>query len=793
MASTEGDEIAWFLKSTRPVLLPSHEALTLPRGEFDVFIRNDLAENHNTDTSAQMVDQDEDGTEAISDFFAKITPSATTEITTGVQSIEMVESPAEKTGHPWTDALLSFDNKEEHVPNMNNQMFTENHDITHQSTTNALVDLFDELEDVVSGPQLRHILEAAWNYDPLATLKLIFNARSIHLGKSSRGIFYRCSGWLAQNHPLTLIANLQWLSRPVIEKKLKKEGEEDLGLVEVEKSGEDPTKFDVKHGVAHGYWKDLLNILALAVNKKLDVLENPRDVLNCKNPGIIKGKATKGRKVPFEKGVPKQKKPDPRQLRHETRESRHQAAIKAFEENHVYRALHLSISRLFAKQLQFDLTALRSDNSKAKSTISLCGKWAPSNDRFHDKHTFIVSSIAEIMYPQDSFDFPHSGENERELYLRYAREQYRKDTSALRQHLQIVEKDLSAKTYDNIKYDRLPSRAMKNYSSIFIERDFERFEEYIDRVAQGKANISGATLLPSTLVHQAKMARDRTVYENLLPISPKELVEEKIAALESKVADGQWATLVKRIKDSGTLSSSIAVCDVSGSMSSPTFHDKTCPMDSAIGLSLLLAEVTEPPFGGSFITFNDIPRVERVNLSTDLTSKVASMKGSKWGYNTDFVAVFEKLILPMALENKLKPDDMVKRVFVFSDMQFDAASTDSNERWRTSYQRIKARFKEAGYEMPELVFWNLAGGRGGGIVPKPVTVADEGTCLVSGYSQGMLKVFLDGGGFGEVDEEVEVDSDSEEVHVRKKARKDPIGIMRKAISHRAYLMLKVLD
>ena len=54
---------------------------------------------------------------------------------------------------------------------------------------------------------------------------------------------------------------------------------------------------------------------------------------------------------------------------------------------------------------------------------------------------------------------------------------------------------------------------------------------------------------------------------------------------------------------------------------------------------------------------------------------------------------------------------MVKRLFVYSDMQFDASQyKDSESGWETTHDRIVKAFKEAGYEMPEIVYWNLQGG-----------------------------------------------------------------------------------
>ncbi|KAL5608353.1 hypothetical protein FOBRF1_008850 [Fusarium oxysporum] len=857
MASSSESDLPWFLKSSYPVLFPFDDAVRLPQVEFEECIRQMIADRHKRSLLldkreahfAAMADADE------SETFTLVSNSTSAEIRQAMEATNLLshasqdsetirESPAAQEpeaeeakpaqSNPFMEGLISYGNQEP-SPNLENMMFTENGDLAYRSSQDALVDLFQELEEVVSGPRLKDLLTRAWQENPLATLRIIFNARSIHLGKSSRTVFYRCAGWLAQNHPLTLVANLCWLSRPVINKAEKKE-DDDLVLVE-EENDDDSTKFDVKNGVAHGYWKDLLNILAIAANDKLTVVDDPKEVLNIENPGIIRGKSInkprhrdgrrlrglhrgdrgrgKGRGRGRGRGShssgqemrEQNRKVDPKELRRETRENRHETAQVLFKTDPVYRALHLTIARLFAEQLKKDIQALRGDD-KAKRSISLCGKWAPSPDHFHDRHTFIVSTIAEIMYPRASIYHPMlSPRDDHEKYLRFAREQYRKDTSALRKQLEIVERDISVKKYENIKYDRVPSLAMNQYSKLFIENDAERFGKYLDKVAEGKANISGATLLPSTLIQKVRMggSSDRS--------GANKLLDQKVAEIEAKVLDGQWNTLVKRIKDSGTMDSCIAVCDVSGSMNSPVFKDKTTPIDSAIGLSLLLAEVAKPPFAGTFITFSENPRVEEVDLSKTLREKYWAMHRSEWGMSTNFVSVFEDLILPMALQNKLKQEDMIKRVFVFSDMQFnDASSSDSryyqgwaSERpssWSTSFERIKAKFEKAGYELPELVFWNLAGGRAGytgsggdPTAPKPVKADEDGTCLVSGYSQGLLKVFLEGGGFEEEDEEVVVEKD-EKGNVTQKTKKvkmTPLKIVQKAISHKAYEMLKVVD
>jgi hypothetical protein len=705
-----------------------------------------------------------------------------------------------------------------------NKMLTENGDVAFVTTKSSLVDLFYELTETALGDCIEEVLAAAWNDDPLATLKIIFNARSIHLGKASKPAAYHAMGWMYQKHPQTFLVNLPWLVRPVIEKKVstedKKESkstdvtatnpadsndDDDFDMVSEFGDAQEPSKknvgfqllstdaplgsnttqFDVKNGVAHGYWKDLLNMLALAVNGEFHAKGNVRKILN------VQGES--------KKRLRNWSAEEAKTRKHNTTKERHDRVLEKLKVDPTYEAFHIAVARLFASQLRVDSAALKS--AKGRRNISLAAKWAPSFGEFHDKHTFIASSIAEILHSHDSV-CPEVNESDRELYLKHARLAYRNVTvSPLRKFLAVVERDIAAETFANIKYERVPSLAMDRYQGLFVRKDETHFLEFLDKVTNGSAKVSGAVLLPSNLV--ARVSGYQHYRFQKLKGNAKASAIQGLA--EQQLLDGQWKSLVERIRDNGKLESSIAVCDVSGSMTYPCFADGTNPMDSAIGLALLLAEITEEPFGGCFITFSTTPTIQKVGGPSDKRSfseKVKYIQSSDWGMSTDFVAVFEKLILPLAIKNKLKQEDMVKQVFVFSDMQFDSAN-EGTERWSTSYERIEKQYKAAGYEMPTLIFWNLAATSGHVSTSKPVEADEPGTAMVSGYSQGQMKMFLDGGKFEELETEEEIkdeeiggsgdDGDLVGVRVSKKKKVDPISIVRKAISHPAYQMLKVVD
>ncbi|CAN1294561.1 Uncharacterized protein L728 [Linum perenne] len=141
---------------------------------------------------------------------------------------------------------------------------------------------------------------------------------------------------------------------------------------------------------------------------------------------------------------------------------------------------------------------------------------------------------------------------------------------------------------------------------------------------------------------------------------------------------------------------------------------------------------------------------------SSLKEKTEFIRRMNWGGSTNFYKVFDK-ILETAVANNLNEDQLIKRVFVFSDMEFHQASRiynygyggDNSEeeepketKWETDYKAIQRKFGEKGYKkVPEIVFWNLRDSRA-----TPVTGTENGVAMVSGFSKNLLTMFMDGGG-----------------------------------------------
>lgn len=749
----------------------------------------------------------------------------------GEQS-ESVLSSLDVAFHPFIDAFK----RQASLTN------TTNGALTYKTTLDNCLDLFYAIENVHPRDSDR-IFQAAWDQDPLVTLHIIFYARSIHHGKSDRESFYVAFGWLLKNHPQTALINLPQLTNPTCrtnaelnrKRKFNKSNKDDWEMIENQLL----ERVDFK---THGYWKDLTNILAIYAQGEFDTppatkmdfkaLRWPR-----KPKSGTKGSSVNEREIRHKLRLSmtpenrlkdaqlyikmnqedaKQAKLDAQQTRHQLRADRNAKVCQLLKTDLVYRSLHLTIARLFAVQLEKDMVQLEANKVAVLSgerkgayalgfNLSLAAKWAPSLGYSHDKHTFLATSIAECLFPNSQ-----DGES-RADYLNRARELYRmKYLSPLRKAIDLTEHHMHEGAWETVDFRHVPSICLQNTMPKFFLHAPDKVVEYMDSVADGTRKVSGATLGPHELVYKVREGGNiDPKLEKMFQIMPE--LRQKFIGAQGNMVNGQWDTLIQSIRETALLSTDekdkskkkkidlgdcIAICDVSGSMMCGGTSPETAPLNAAIGLSLVVTNLAKPPFNGALITFSSNPELFNIDTTKTFTEQVNEVCCSAMGYNTDICAVFTKVLLPMAKKHHLKQEDMVKRMFVFTDMEFDAEH-NGMDTYLTTHEFIKKEYRDAGYELPELVWWNLCSNdsyiyRKGMITP--VQKDEAGVSLLAGFSSSMIKTFFE----GDVDEDGDEDEDEildsqAQKPLQEKPKKTPIDFMLKAVHHESFKSLVVVD
>ncbi|XP_040376284.1 uncharacterized protein LOC102702727 [Oryza brachyantha] len=608
-------------------------------------------------------------------------------------------APASTTATTTGDAFLDLMDASFNKPTPRKAL-TENLSPTFVSSGNACLDFFFHVVPGTPPASVASLLAAAWGADPATALRLVANLRGVRgNGKSDREGFYAAALWLHGHHPATLALNAASVA-------------------------------------AFGYLKDLPELLHRIVNggastrkpgKKARLAANGLGFVARRGSGRGRGRGrgwfrssctrtrTRGRKQ-FRVGSAEQRiaaslENDRRLadkaavLRRSRRAENAARAVERYSRDASYRFLHDRTADLFADLLRDDMRKLADGSFRE---FSLAAKWCPSLDKSYDRSTLLCEAIARRLFPRGSS--PELGADLPDAHYAYrARERLRKAALVpLRRALKLPEVFISARAWESVVYTRVASVAMKNYKELFLKHDADRFNAYLDDVKAGKKKIAAGALLPHEIVHS---------------------LDE--GGSDGGVADLQWQRMVDDMRAIGKLRNCVAVCDVSGSMSG-------LPMDVCVALGLLVSELSDDPWRGRVITFSQHPQLHRIDGET-LSEKLDFIRFMDWGMNTDFQAVFDK-ILEVAAGAALSPDKMLRRVLVFSDMEFDQASAQP---WETDYEAIVRKYTAAGYgaAVPEVVFWNLRDSKA-----VPVTSNQKGVALVSGFSKNLLKLFLDDGG-----------------------------------------------
>lgn len=279
----------------------------------------------------------------------------------------------------------------------------------------------------------------------------------------------------------------------------------------------------------------------------------------------------------------------------------------------------------------------------------------------------------------------------------------------------VVETKMCAREWSEIEYSKLPSVAGARYAKAFGRHDAARYQQYINDVAAGKAKVNTGALYPYDLVRTARS--------------------------QDSFATQAWKNLPNYMEESDKRI--LPLVDTSGSMGCAASGSVTC-MEAAISLGLYIAERNVGPFQHRMINFNDRAEWIQYSPNASLMQRYNQIQRAPWGGSTNLQSAFD-LILSQARANRVPASDMPTHLLILSDMEFNIATGNYHYRYsmaRSSenYAEIDRKYREAGYERPNIIFWNLNGRSGN----NPVTAGEAGTALISGFSPAIMKTALGG-------------------------------------------------
>ena len=331
-------------------------------------------------------------------------------------------------------------------------------------------------------------------------------------------------------------------------------------------------------------------------------------------------------------------------------------------------------------------------------TPSLLAKWMPSENASARTTKAVAGDIRR-----------HLGMTHRE---------YRKTLSILRARINVLERLMSANRWEEIEFDKIPSKAGLIYKNAFARRDLiaKKYEAFAKST---ETKVNAKALFPYEIVAKATGACSWSYNFPHLTEVDRAMIEK------------YWENLPDYLN--GKPCKMMCVVDTSGSM---TGSKADAPLNVAIALGMYCAERVGGPFKNHYISFSRVPQFIEIE-GIDFVDKVRRIYQTNLCQNTNIEATFDLL---METAKKSNPEDVPETLVIISDMQIDSMNTAY---WRsgqvaTEMERIRARWEANGLKMPNLVYWNVNASKN--------TILDDGpnVTYVSGCSPTIFEQILTG-------------------------------------------------
>ena len=369
---------------------------------------------------------------------------------------------------------------------------------------------------------------------------------------------------------------------------------------------------------------------------------------------------------------------------------------------------------------------LRQDNLNIMddSKLSLAAKWAPrESGHFRDMARALANN-----YLKDQTC------SQKMVYT-----VYRKMVSSLNKRLNTTEIHMAGNTWQDINPGHVPSKCL------LINRD--AFQNKIQSGSQsGETRSHKEDRVVCAENFKKHLESGEEVHGGVL--HPNDIIKRYPLDKIDPVLEAQWRDIVsgyelmltENIEKGETARNTIPVIDVSGSMTC-SYGGAVAPIDAAVGLGILLAELSPGAFKNRAITFSEKPEWIRLKGCYTLQEKISKTKNASWGMTTNLYKVFN-LILKIAIKKKVPEEDIANMdLIILSDMQFDSSQTngDAKGKWKTVIQNIKTMYSEVGYNtIPHIIFWNLKGDT----MDFPEQANTPNVTMVSGFSPSAANTFL---------------------------------------------------
>ena len=249
-------------------------------------------------------------------------------------------------------------------------------------------------------------------------------------------------------------------------------------------------------------------------------------------------------------------------------------------------------------------------------TPSLLGKWMPSENTSSQKTRKTAAKVRK--------------------FIGMTPKQYRKTLSVLRARINVLERLMSEGRWDEIEFDKIPSKAGLKYKNAFARHDIERMKKnpevksYADFAKDTETKVNAKALYPYEVVDKATKVMRCSYWGGSYNTNMDDI--------DRLMVNKYWENLKNYFQDKHF--NALMVVDTSASMRG---NDAGAPINVAISLGMYCAERAQGPFAGHYISFSRTPRLVAVE-GIDFCDKVKRIYDANLCENTNIEATFDMLL-----------------------------------------------------------------------------------------------------------------------------------------------------
>lgn len=252
----------------------------------------------------------------------------------------------------------------------------------------------------------------------------------------------------------------------------------------------------------------------------------------------------------------------------------------------------------------------------------------------------------------------------------------------------VPENKFCANDWESIDMEKMPSLCLTRNTQALEKHVPDKVNKFVEDLKSGNANSNLGNASPIELVRMAENGK-----------------------IKRDLFDNYWKSLDNTVPRDAKI---LPMIDVSGSMNSPAYGSVSC-MDIAIALGVYLSWNSQGFFKNHVMSFSKQPKLIYSAPEHGASAMIEAITSAgNVGLTTNFEAAMKSLLEKMKAHNVSK-DDAPRFIMVFTDMAFNECESDyfsfSGSKKDVdivkSYPDIAKKYQDAGYDVPDLIVWNI--------------------------------------------------------------------------------------